>query len=244
MVIAPGRRLSMWVSHAQPVCLDVGMSALPDVAPANSADITKPEELRELLGEVLPRAAVKERAALHARDREWIAHSPFLVISTSDADGNCDASPKGDPPGFVKVIDDATIAIPERPGNRRGDGYFNILLNPHVGLLFLIPGRPETLRINGRARLVRDAPYFDEMIVNDHRPILALEVTIDTIFFHCAKAFMRSHLWKPETWRPDVLPSNACLVKEVSPAITQTLDELEDYYRPENYERSLYRQAT
>ncbi len=204
-------------------------------------EIASPEELRQLLGEVLPRAAVKERQKLHERDREWIARSPFVVISTSDADGNCDASPKGDPPGFVTVVDDTTLAIPERPGNRRGDGYFNILANPHVGLLFLIPGRTETLRVNGRARLVRDAPYFDEMIVKGHRPILALEVAIDTIFFHCAKAFMRSALWRSETWQPEALPSQACLVKEVSPAVTETLEELEEYYSPVNYEQRLYR---
>jgi PPOX class probable FMN-dependent enzyme len=205
------------------------------------SEIASPEELRALLGEVMPRSAVKERARLHERDREWIAHSPFLVICTSDAEGNCDASPKGDPPGFVTVIDDRTLAIPERPGNRRGDGYFNILANPHVGLLFLIPGRNETLRVNGRARLVRDAPYFDEMVVKGHRPILAMEIAIDTIFFHCAKAFMRSALWRPESWRPDALPTHACLVKDVTPAITETLEELEEYYRPENYERALYR---
>jgi PPOX class probable FMN-dependent enzyme len=204
------------------------------------SEITTPEELRQLLGAVHARAAVKERPKLHERDREWIANTPFVVISTCDADGNCDASPKGDPVGFVKVVDDTTLAIPERPGNRRGDGYFNILSNPHIGLLFLIPGRNETLRINGRARLVRDAPYFDDMIVKGHRPILAIEVAIDTIYFHCAKAFMRSALWKPDSWQPDTLPSNACLVKEVTPAITETL-ELEEYYRPENYAQQLYR---
>jgi PPOX class probable FMN-dependent enzyme len=220
------------------------MTALPDVVPASSIEITDPQDLRELLGEVMPRAAAKERASLHARDREWIEHSPFLVISTSDADGNCDASPKGDPAGFVKVLDDTTLAIPERPGNRRGDGYFNLLSNPHIGLLFLIPGRTETLRINGRARLVRDAPYFDEMIVKGHRPILAVEVAIDTIYFHCAKAFLRSQLWRPETWQPDVLPSHACLVKDVTPAVRETLAELEEYYRPENYEKALYRAIT
>lgn len=221
--------------------LDGGMTAGSDTRPATAVEITSSEELRDLLGEVLPRAAAKERARLHARDREWITHSPFVIISTSDAAGNCDASPKGDPPGFVKVLDDTTLAIPERPGNRRGDGYFNILSNPHVGLLFLIPGRRETLRINGRARLVRDAPYFDEMIVKGHRPILSLEISIDTIFFHCAKAFLRSELWNSQTWRPDALPSHACLVKDVTPALTETLEELEEYYRPENYEKGLYR---
>jgi PPOX class probable FMN-dependent enzyme len=218
------------------------MTALSNAPATSAVELTSPDELRDLLGEVMPRAATKERATLHARDREWIEHSPFVVITTSDADGNCDASPKGDPPGFVKVLDDTTIAIPERPGNRRGDGYFNILSNPHVGLLFLVPGRSETLRINGRARLVRNAPYFDDMTVKGHRPILALEVAIDTIFFHCAKAFLRSQLWRPQTWQPDALPSHACLVKEVTPAVTETLEELEAYYRPENYEKGLYRQ--
>jgi PPOX class probable FMN-dependent enzyme len=220
------------------------MTALPDVQPApTTTELTSAEELRELLGEVMPRSAVKERATLHVRDRQWIENSPFVVVSTSDAEGNCDASPKGDPPGFVKVLDDTTLAIPERPGNRRADGYLNILSNPHIGLIFLVPGRRETLRINGRARLIRDAPYFDEMVVKGHRPILALEVAIDTIFFHCAKAFLRSQLWKPETWNPDALPSHACLVKEVSPRVTETLEELEEYYRPETYEKGLYRQA-
>ncbi|WP_039794482.1 pyridoxamine 5'-phosphate oxidase family protein [Nocardia araoensis] len=206
-----------------------------------SEEITDPADLRALLGEVAPRAATKERPALHARDREWIALSPFLVMSTCDADGNCDASPKGDPAGFVRVLDDTTLAIPERPGNRRADGYFNILANPHVGLLFVIPGRRETLRINGRARLVRDAPYFDDMVVRGHRPILAVEVDIDQIFFHCAKAFMRSHLWEPQQWPDDTLPSPACLVKEVQKNVTETVEVLERYYSPENYAAKLYR---
>ncbi|WP_330227982.1 pyridoxamine 5'-phosphate oxidase family protein [Nocardia sp. NBC_00508] len=204
-------------------------------------EITGPADLRQLLGEVMPRAATKERVALHARDREWIANSPFLVLSTSDADGNCDASPKGDPAGFVRVLDDTTLAIPERPGNRRADGYLNILANPHVGLLFLIPGRRETLRINGRARLVRDATYFDDMVVRGHRPILAVEVDIEQIFFHCAKAFIRSHLWEPQQWPADTLPSQACLVKEVQTNITETVEQLEWYYAPENYDAKLYR---
>ncbi|SNY88816.1 hypothetical protein SAMN04244553_5807 [Nocardia amikacinitolerans] len=206
-----------------------------------TTEITDTADLRALLGAVMPRAATKERVALHQRDREWIANSPFLVMSTSDADGNCDASPKGDPAGFVKVLDDRTIAIPERPGNRRADGYLNILANPHVGLLFLIPGRRDTLRVNGRARLVRDAAYFDDMVVKGHRPILAVEVAVEQIFFHCAKAFIRSHLWEPEQWPADTLPSTACLVKDVDPNVKETVDELERYYSPENYAAKLYR---
>ena len=130
-------------------------------------------ELRDLLGEPSQRVLDKDRDRLHDLDRQWLAASPFCLVATSAADGSCDVSPKGDPAGFVHVIDDRTIAIPERPGNRRADGYRNILSNPHVGLIFLVPGRGDTLRINGRARLVSDAPFFDDMVVRGHRPVLA-----------------------------------------------------------------------
>lgn len=206
---------------------------------ADLVEVTSPDELRELLGEPTPRAVLKERRALHPRDREWLAASPFVLVATSGADGTCDVSPKGDPPGFTHVIDDTTIAIPERPGNRRADGFHNVLSNPHVGLIYLVPGRNETLRINGRARLVREAPFFDEMIVKGHRPQLALVVEIEQIFFHCAKAFLRSNLWKPQTWHPELLPSHARIVKDVQ-STAETLAELEEYYRPENYTRKLY----
>ncbi|MEV0250036.1 pyridoxamine 5'-phosphate oxidase family protein [Nocardia sp. NPDC050712] len=202
--------------------------------------ITDPAELRRLLGDPVPRAVSKERVTLHARDRDWIAASPFLILATSDAEGNCDASPKGDPAGFVRVLDDHTLAVPERPGNRRADGYLNILSNPHVGLIFLVPGRKETLRVNGRAHLVREAAYFDDMVVRGHRPILAVEVEIEQIFFHCAKAFMRSHLWEPDRWSTGDLPSPAQLVKDLQPDVTETVEQLEQYYAPENYEPKLY----
>jgi uncharacterized protein len=195
-------------------------------------------ELRELLGEPMPRAVTKERVRLHERDREWLAASPFCLVATAGADGTCDVSPKGDPPGFTLVLDDATIALPERPGNRRADGYRNVLANPHVGLLYLVPGRGETLRINGRARLVREAPFFDQMTVKGHRPILALVVEIEQIFFHCAKAFLRSALWQPASWRPDDLPSHARIVKSVQ-RTSESLDELEEYYGP-RYATRLY----
>ncbi|MFI6816484.1 pyridoxamine 5'-phosphate oxidase family protein [Nonomuraea sp. NPDC050328] len=203
-------------------------------------EIQSEAELRELLGEVMPRAATKERTRLHERDREWLALSPFCILATSDAAGNCDASPKGDPAGFTHVLDDTTIAIPDRPGNRRADGWLNVLANPHVGLLYLIPGRSETLRINGRAKLVREAPFFDEMIVKGHRPHLTLVVEIEQIFFHCAKAFLRSSLWKPETWDAGALPSHAKLVKEIQ-KVPESVEDLERYYAPENYEVKLYR---
>jgi PPOX class probable FMN-dependent enzyme len=203
------------------------------------AEITSEEELRELLGEPLTRAATKDRARLHESDREWLAASPFCLIATSAADGSCDVSPKGDPPGFTLVVDDVTIAIPDRPGNRRADGFRNVLQNPHVGLIYLVPGRGETLRINGRARLVREAPFFDQMVVKGHRPRLALLVCIEQIFFHCAKAFMRSSLWDPSAWKPDALPSRAVLMKSVQ-NLPETLEELERYNGPE-YAEKLYR---
>jgi PPOX class probable FMN-dependent enzyme len=204
------------------------------------AEIGSAAELRELLGEPSLRSATKERVRLHEKDREWLAASPFCVLATSDARGNCDASPKGDPAGhLIHVLDDTTIAVPERPGNKRADGYLNVLSNPHVGIISLIPGRSETLRINGRARVLRDAPFFDELAVRGSRPILALLVEIEQIFFHCQKAFMRSGLWQPDTWHPDVLPSHATLVKAVQET-PETLPELEEYYSPENYGKRLY----
>ncbi|MFC8847753.1 MULTISPECIES: pyridoxamine 5'-phosphate oxidase family protein [unclassified Micromonospora] len=203
-----------------------------------TVEITSHEELRELLGAPMPRAVTKERQALHERDRQWLAASPFCLVATAGADGACDVSPKGDPPGFALVLDDTTIAIPERPGNRRADGYHNIVDNPHVGLIFLIPGRTDTLRINGRARLVRDAPFFDDMVVRGHRPVLAIVVEIEQIFFHCGKAFLRSELWLPESWQPDALPSRARLAKELE-APTESLAELERYYGPA-YARKIY----
>jgi len=206
-------------------------------------EITSPDDLRELLGPVHHRAATKERARLHDLDKQWLAASPFLLIATSAADGSCDVSPKGDPAGFTKVLDDTTIAIPERPGNRRADGFLNILSNPQVGLIFMIPGRNETLRINGRARLVSDAPFFDDMIVKGNRPQLAIVVEIQQIFHHCAKAFLRSALWKPQSWTPDGLPSNACIVKTVQD-VEESLEELEHYYSPEVYGQKLYQRAT
>ena len=200
--------------------------------------VSSEAELRDLLGEPAARSMTKERPRLHQRDREWLAASPFCLIATADAGGRCDVSPKGDPPGFTYIIDDRTIAIPDRPGNRRADGFRNVLANPYAGTIYLVPGRTETLRINGRARLLRDAPFFDELIVKGNRPRLALVIDIETIFFHCAKAFMRSKLWRPETWHPDVLPPHATIVKDVQDT-PETLAELQRHYGP-SYEDLLY----
>jgi len=202
-------------------------------------EITSEAELRDLLGTPAPAAVAKERRRLTDLDRQWLAASPLCLVATSAADGTCDVSPKGDPPGSTLVLDDATIALPERPGNRRADGFANILTNPHVGLVFLVPGRGDTLRINGRARLVRDAPFFDAMRVKGHRPLLALVVEVEQVFHHCSKAFLRSHLWQPETWAPDALPSRARIAQLLERPDT-SLEELERYYGP-SYADGLYR---
>ena len=203
-------------------------------------EISSPDELVALLGEPAPRARDKSRPALLDVDRDWLAASPFCVLATAALDGTCDASPKGDPPGsLVHVIDDRTIALAERPGNRRADGYRNILENPHVGLNFLIPGRGDTLRVNGRARLVSAAPFFDEMVVEGHRPVLAVVVEIEDLFFHCAKAFLRSGIWKPETWDPEArVPRRAVVAREVERS-GMSVEQLDDYYGP-SYEKRLY----
>lgn len=200
--------------------------------------ITTEAELRALLGAPSPIAAKKDRYALDELDRQWLASSSFCLISTSHADGTCDVSPKGDPPGFALVLDPVTIAIPERPGNKRADGYRNVLSNPHVGILFIIPGRTDTLRINGRATLVTDAPFFDQMIVNGHRPIMALVAHIEQLFYHCSKAFMRSHLWDYEAWNPGEAPTRVQIVKQLERPDTP-IEELERYYGAA-YSQGLY----
>jgi PPOX class probable FMN-dependent enzyme len=197
------------------------------------------EQLRAVVGSPKERAAKKDRSRLEQVHRDWLAASPFCLIATSAPDGTCDASPKGDPPGFALALDDTTVVIPERPGNRRVDGYQNVLENPHVGLLFVVPGRTDTLRINGRATLVSDAPFFDRLVVKGHRPVLALVVHVEQLFFHCGKAFLRSELWDPDTWAPDALPSRARIAQQFERA-DQPLEEIERYYA-ESYREGLYR---
>ena len=168
-------------------------------------EITTVDELVALLGEPLPRVRDKARPALLDVDRDWLAASPFCVLATASADGRCDASPEGRPgrAAGARHRRHARSRSPSGPATGGPTATATSSSNPHVGLNFLIPGRGDTLRINGRARLVSDAPFFDEMVVKGHRPMLAVVVEIDEIFFHCAKAFLRSGLWKPETWDPD-----------------------------------------
>jgi PPOX class probable FMN-dependent enzyme len=196
------------------------------------------EALRTIVGEPNAYVANKVKSRLSDAQQDWLRHSPLAFVATSDSDGRVDVSPKGDPPGFVHIIDDATIAIPERPGNKRVDGYLNVLQQPHVGTLFLIPGRGDTLRINGTARVMADADYFDALVVDGNRPILALEIAVEEVFFHCAKAFLRSDAWKPQTWDPTAVPSVAQLAKAIKPDMSD--DQLDAYYAEDNLRKMLY----
>jgi PPOX class probable FMN-dependent enzyme len=164
--------------------------------------VTTEQELRDLYGHPGPRAVAKERPVLNADCRDFIAHSPFLVMGTAGTDGRCDVSPKGDAPGFVHVLDEHHLAVPDRIGNNRLDGLRNIVENDHVGLLFLIPGREDTLRVNGRARIVRDEALLERLAVKGKRPMTALVVEVEQVFMHCARAFKRAGLWEPARW-PD-----------------------------------------
>ncbi len=197
--------------------------------------------LRELVGTPIARVAEKARPVLSEIDRVWLAASPMCLVATADAAGNCDVSPRGDPAGCVAhVLDERTLAIPDRPGNRRVDGFRNVLENPHAGLVFLVPGRTDTLRVNGAAQILDDAPFFDDMQVAGHRPKLALVVDVHEVFYHCSKAFMRSKLWDASTWDAGGLPSRAQIVKALE-SIDETLEQLERYYGP-GYADKLYRE--
>jgi len=179
------------------------------------AIITSEQHLRDLVGVPRERSIQKERPALDVHSRAFIARSPFLLMATSGADGRCDVSPKGDPPGFVHVLDDRRLVIPERPGNKRFDGMKNILANPHVGLIFFVPGRQETLRVNGRAWVTVDPDLLSRMVVQGKTPLLAIGVEVEQCFLHCPKAFIRSQLWKHDGWpSADALPSMACVLHD------------------------------
>jgi uncharacterized protein len=165
--------------------------------------VTDLNDLRALLGTPSEIALKKQIATLDGHCRAMIAHAPFVLLATAGADGRCDVSPKGDPAGFVRVLDDTHLVIPDRPGNKRLDGMGNILANPHVGLLFLVPARGETLRVNGRACITRDADLLATLAVEGKVPSLAIGVEVEEVFLHCAKAFKRSGLWEPARW-PDL----------------------------------------
>ncbi|TPK88465.1 pyridoxamine 5'-phosphate oxidase family protein [Mesorhizobium sp. B2-4-17] len=164
--------------------------------------VTTREELRTIYKRPRPTdgSIRKELKTLDGHCRSFIGKSPFVLIGSSDGEGNSDVTPKGDKPGFAAILDDRTIAIPDRPGNNRLDTLENILRNPSVGLLFLIPGMNETLRVNGDARITVDATLRERLAVNGKEPQSVIVVSVKATYMHCAKAFMRSDLWKPESW--------------------------------------------
>ncbi|QED46320.1 pyridoxamine 5'-phosphate oxidase family protein [Cytobacillus dafuensis] len=162
--------------------------------------ITSEEELRSLLGTPGKNAANKVINHLDHHCKEFISKSPIVFVSTSNADGHCDTSPRGDFPGFVHIMDDHHFVIPERPGNKRMDTLRNILENPYIGLLFVIPGLEETLRINGKAGVIKDPDILENMTAFGKTPLLGVAVQVEECYIHCAKAFKRSKLWQPETW--------------------------------------------
>ncbi|GAA4541721.1 pyridoxamine 5'-phosphate oxidase family protein [Amycolatopsis samaneae] len=187
----------------------------PTNATLDTTVIDSLDALRELLGEAKETSQRKIIDRIDEHARTLIAHSPFVLLATSAPDGSCDVSPRGDPAGSVLVLDEKTLVLADRPGNRLLDSFQNIIANPHAGLLFLIPGMNETLRVNGRATLVSDAPFFDDLVVQGKRPKLAVVIDVEQLYMHCAKAFLRSSLWKPETWpeRSD-LPTMGAVLRD------------------------------
>ena len=191
--------------------------------------LTTEHDLRAIIGTPSVRAVKKVQSSLDAHTRAFIAQSPFLLMATSDDRGRCDVSPKGDAPGFVQVLDDRRLVIPERPGNKRLDGMLNVLANPQVGLIFMVPGREETVRVNGKAWITRDAELLNRCMAQGRAPLVAIGVEIEQCFLHCPKAFIRSRLWDWQAWpAPDALPTMACvLFDQIKPADAT----LQDYER-------------
>jgi PPOX class probable FMN-dependent enzyme len=162
--------------------------------------VTSVAHLRSILGEPNPATPKKLLTALDDLAVSFIRRSPFLVLGTADRDGNQDCAPKGDAPGFVEVVDSNTLLIPERKGNKLLFTFQNILENPHVGIIFLVPATNETLRVNGTAELLDDPAILQRLGARGNPALMAVRVTVQQCFFHCAKAFLRSQLWQPDTW--------------------------------------------
>lgn len=158
---------------------------------------------------------MKEITALDGHCRAFIEHSPLLMLATSDASGRCDISPKGGPPGFVQVLDDEHLAIPDAPGNRRIDSFRNLFENPHLALLFTVPGVTETLRVMGTAVLSRDEALRERVPLRGKPAEVVIGVTVESAFLHCGKAFVRSSAWKPEEWPdPSGVPRAAEILRD------------------------------
>ena len=202
--------------------------------------ITSVDELRSMMGEPSEVALRKDIGQLDQHCRDFIARAPFVLVSTADRTGRCDVSPKGDAPGFVLVVDDHHLLIPDRPGNKRFDGIKNLLDNPGIGLLFLVPGSEETLRVNGRARIVRDPEWLARLAAHGKVPQLAIAVEVEEAFLHCAKCVKRSGLWEPARW-PDRegLASPAQMFRDHAKLTSLTVEEL-DQRLQEGYRKNLY----
>jgi PPOX class probable FMN-dependent enzyme len=201
------------------------------------ADVIESEtELRAVIGTPLQRSVDKAIVALDDYCKAFIARSPFVLIASCDAAGNMDISPKGDPAGFVRVLDDNTLVIPDRPGNRRGDTLSNVLENPNVALYFLVPGHRETLRVVGRACIVRDGDLRESMAVNGKAPALLIGVSVQEVFFHCAKCIIRSNLW--DGYETEGLASIAEVVHKhanLTGSVEELAAEIEEGYRSRLY---------
>jgi uncharacterized protein len=223
----------------------VGQAILKGVERMNKSKqsfdtIQSEAELRLLIG--YPSELVRKKV-IHSIDRhvaEFISKSPFLVLATADENGSCDASPKGDTPGFVQILNEKQLVIPERPGNKRIDSLRNILANPSVGLIFFIPGLGETLRVNGKAVLVIDQELLDKMAIKGKNPLLGILVEVEECYIHCAKAFKRSGLWEPESWADKAtLPSAAKALFDHARLPGQSVDSIQEKL-DESYIKRLY----
>jgi len=199
--------------------------------------VADPAQFRALMGDPPPPCVAKTIAVLDQHCRAFIARSPFVLIASSDALGKMDISPKGDAPGFVRVLDDWTLAIPDRPGNRRADTFTNVLQNPKVGLIFLVPGKSETLRVSGSAKIVRDMDVRESMAVRGKAPDFALGVEVEEAFFHCSKCMIRSSLWRAEAWPSvDGLPNLAQTMVDAA-ALPMPVEALEEIIKQDELER-------
>lgn len=167
------------------------------------AQITSIEQLREIIPEPAGPTKLKVRDHLDEQSIAFIGRSPFLLLSTVDAQGCLEVSPKGDEPGFVHVLDDRTLLFPDRPGNNLAFGHLNVIANPNVGLIFLLPGTGETLRISGKASLHDDADLREKLSARGKPAKLVMKVDVVRSYFHCARSVLRANLWKPEHWAAD-----------------------------------------
>lgn len=173
-------------------------------------------QLRALIGSPAAQTCAKITDRLNALTRQFIERSPFLCVATSDAQASCDLSPRGDPAGFVHILDERTLLIPERPGNRLADTLRNILANPHIGLLFIVPGVTDTFRVNGRATLTTDAALLAPCAVEGKAPVLGILVDIDEAYTQCSKALLRSQLWDPQRFAdPAAMPTGGQVLRAI-----------------------------